>query len=150
MKIVKRWNMYYVRHQIDPATLHRSHVFSTILQKLGYPAIGQAISNADLGFLGVTPRNPNLKPGKGSEYDAVRYAEGEYAYTQIVVTQRYCLRCGRFEVERHTLELREPGNVITVGKLDVCSHCHPDHWLFTSHMPSQVKWRKQRERNMQL
>ena len=146
-----RWRRYWVRHPLrDPAIEHRSQVFATLLIKMGYgQGIAGAVSNADLGPLGGAPRNPNLATGK-KEYSSVRYAEQQYSYTTIVVTHRYCPRCGRYTQEKHSMELydAEHGEQYKVGHLKVCSHCDREHWMFVSRMPTSVAMRHQRARSV--
>lgn len=146
-----RWRRYWVRHPLpDPGIEHRSQVFATLLTKFGYGrGIAHAVSEAGLGFLGGAPRNPNLATGK-KEYSSVRYAEQQYSYTTIVVTHRYCPRCGRYTQEKHSMELydAEHSEQYKVGHLKVCSHCDREHWMFTSRMPTSVAMRQMRARSV--
>jgi hypothetical protein len=119
------------------------------LTKFGYgQGIADAVSNAGIGFLGGAPRNPDLSTGK-PEYSTVRYAEKQYNYTTVVVTHRYCPRCGHFSEEKHTLELvnSEENQRTKVGHVRACAYCDKDHWLFVSHMPSSVAMRTMRARS---
>lgn len=113
---------------------HRSQVFSKLLTKLGYSNIASAISSADIGILGGAPRNPDLKPGKGSESSYVRYAEGQYSYTMIQLqTELLCRVCGKWQVEYHKFELHHAEDgVKTLGFVRMCRQCQKDSWLFTS------------------
>ena len=145
------WRRYWVRHPLpDEALQHRSQVFSTLLSKWGYgQGIADAVSNAGLGFLGGAPRNPDLS-GKGAAYSTVRYAEQQYNYATVVVTQSYCSRCGRYTSEKHSLELVDVENQerLKVGHLKKCKYCDRSHWLFVSHMPSSVSMRTMRARSV--
>jgi hypothetical protein len=105
--------------------------------------MGNAISEAGISFLGGAPRNPNLKPGKGSEYSTIRQAESLYAYTNVYTTRHYCSRCGRDTLERHSLELREPDQPIQIiGYVESCSSCDADSWMFVCHGPRTTAARK--------
>ena len=145
-----KWRKYLVQRPTpDPDLEHRSQVFAKLLLKFGYGrGIADAVSNAGLSFLGGAPRNPDLSTGK-PEYSTIRYAEKQYSYTTIVVTHRYCPRCGRFSEEKYSLELVNMNDEhVKVGHVRVCSHCDKEHWMFVSRMPGSVAMRQMRARSV--
>lgn len=148
---MKTWHRYWVRRPLpDRSIEHRSQVFAHLLARFGFgQGIANAVSEAGLGFLGGAPRNPNLATGR-KEYSHVRYAEQQYSYTTIVVTHRYCPRCGRYTQEKHSMELYDAdlNQQYKVGHLRVCSHCDREHWMFVSHMPKSVAMRQMRARTV--
>ena len=129
----------------------RTRAFSAALEGAGYPRIAIAVANADLGFLGGAPVNPNLKPGQGPDYSTVRHAEGLYTFTMIHIAQVTCRKCHRvLEAERHDFTVHhEHHGIETIGHVIVCHHCEPDSPLFGfSHMPRAIARRKMLAKNV--
>jgi hypothetical protein len=145
-----RWRRYWVhRPEPDPALQHRSQVFARVLSSFGFgQGIAHAVSNSDIGFLGGAPRNPDLS-AKGRAYSTVRYAEQEYAYTVVVVSNHYCPRCGRYTVEKHSMELRDSRRpAVKIGHVKKCNHCDRESWLFSSQMGRARTMRAMREKSV--
>jgi hypothetical protein len=110
-------------------------------------SVGEAISDAGLGVLGGPPRNPNLKPGKGSDFSTVRQAEYAYPRTNVQVDVDLCPVCGLNKLETHTIQnvgVEEDYGV--VGSVRMCAECSKESWLFKSHMPSTVAARERDKR----
>lgn len=105
-------------------------------------AIDGVLSGSGLGTGRFVP------PPSGAESSVVRYAEGQYAYARISVSQRgLCASCGFDAIQTHRLQLvRASGVLVEVGSLAVCANCEPDSFLFTSHMPTVVRGRRMRAR----
>src|SRR6188474_3148643 len=144
---LRRGRRYWVTYPPpDPALFRRSTVFADLRKRFGLPvasAMGDAISAAGLSFLGGAPRNPNLKVAEGSDYSTVKYAESLYAYTMVITEKHYCPRCGRYTLERHQLELRDPDKPYkNLGYVESCSHCDAENWMFKVHGPRTEAARK--------
>lgn len=101
-------------------------------------SIGEAMVNADLGFLGAPAKNPNLMPGEGPDFSTVRYAEGQYAYTNITKTASLCGRCGRKALLTFGIDyIAESGSHTNMGSVSACRICDKDHWLITKHLHTE-------------
>jgi hypothetical protein len=128
---------------------HRSTALTAIRQcfrPLG--SIADATSHSAAGALfGGAPRNPPLKV-RGTQAEAVRYAEGRYAYTAVRVDLAVCRICGMRLEEAHRLILvAADGGRTQVGSVRRCRACAKDSWLFESHMPTT---RAARERDQRV
>lgn len=113
-----------------------SSVFQRIRRMLGATA-ADVLSSADIpsSITGAPGRNPNLRPGEGSDH-AYHLLSETVAHTEIVVTDVDCPACGGV-MERHTLLVRSSDQVTEeTGRATVCHSCSPSHWLFESNMPS--------------
>lgn len=104
----------------------------------------RAIAQADLpSFLSGPPHNPNLKPGKGSDYSSYRDVERLYAHTAIEVRVRRCRVCGKRAEETHILgAVAENGDRRFWGQVTMCRNCQKDSWLFVCHSPRAIAGRK--------
>src|SRR6266545_3892453 len=82
---------------------HSSNSFARIRRRLSsFGRLADAVSQAELGPYGGTPRNPRLKIG-GKAYSVVRYAEHGISHTAVSVDLERCRRCGALLVETHRL-----------------------------------------------
>lgn len=129
----------------EPIQEHRSRVFATFLAKFGYSGIAGAVSGADIGILGGAPRNPNLKPGQGSDSSYVRHAEGQYTFTMVHVQDHpgYCPQCGSWAYESAELTVHhEVRGLERVGNVKACRKCQSESWMFVSHMPHAIAARE--------
>jgi hypothetical protein len=122
---------------------HRSDNFARMrrrLKQLGL--VGDAVSNAEMGPFGGSPRKPQLKIG-GKAYAVVRYVEHRISYTTISVELDRCPRCGSPLAERHRLVRVGPeGGRTIVGVIRACRRCDATSWLFRSRMPASRRGRR--------
>ncbi len=116
---------------------HSSETFQRLRRRarmLGM--VSDAVSSAELGPFGGSPRNPRLRIG-GKAYGVVRYARHQITYTTIYVDLDRCRRCGRPLVEVHRMLMLHGDTVRRrVGEVRMCRHCHAGSWLFYSRMPT--------------
>ena len=97
--------------------------------------MGEAMVDSGLSFLGNAPRNPNLMPGEGPEYSTIKYAEGEYAYTNVAKSTSRCERCSRRRMITFNVEfVVDNGQHLLLGNVAACKVCDRDHWIFTQHV----------------
>lgn len=108
---------------------HRSRTF-----KHRRSALGQAISQAEIGPFGGAPRNPDLTKGFKA-YSIIRNAYRQVSYTEIRVTTSYCRICGTRSLELHRLFAYsgESDRQVTFGHVKMCRKCNEGSWLFTAH-----------------
>lgn len=121
------------RNEADEQWLaeHRSKFF-----KRRRSALGQAVSQAEIGPFGGAPRNPDLTKGFKA-YSTIRNAYKQASYTEIRVTTSYCRTCGTRSLQLHRLSayVGESDRQATFGQLEMCSKCDEGSWLFTVHGP---------------
>ena len=122
---------------------HRSANFERPRRRLRLlGGMAEAMSNAELGPLGGTPRRPRLKIG-GRTYAVVRYTTHHIAYTTIQVDPGLCRRCGQQLVEVHRIVYARGADArLTVGTVRTCRRCQADSWMFLSRMPSVNRARR--------
>jgi hypothetical protein len=120
---------------------HRSEAMRRVRRRFSRIRIADAFSHAELGPFGGTPRNPELRVAP-SRYSVVRHVVAVYAYTSIRVMLEFCSACGRpMQEAHHATTVRDDGVRVSLGAVRRCRSCHPDSWLFRSHMPSVAKAR---------
>jgi hypothetical protein len=122
---------------------HRSANFQRLRRRVRLlGGLADAMSNAELGPFGGTPRQPRLKIG-GKTYAVVRYTTHHIAYTTIHVDPGQCRRCGQQLVEVHrVVYARGEDARTTVGTVRTCRRCQADSWLFLSRMPTVTRARR--------
>jgi hypothetical protein len=121
---------------------HSSDTFQRLRRRARlFAGLGEAMSNAELGPFGGTPRRPVLKIG-GRAYSFVRYADHHLTYTTIQVEPDTCRHCGRELAERHRVEYVRGDTRESVAVVRMCRACHAGAWLFHSHMPSTARARR--------
>jgi hypothetical protein len=129
---------------------HRSASFERLRQRLSrLGMLSDAVSNAELGPYGGSPRKPQLKIG-GKAYSVVRHVENLISYTTIAVEPDRCRYCGHHLAERHRLvQVAPSGRPVTVGVVQACRRCAGGSWLFHSRMPTIIRGRR-RDRKVVL
>ena len=122
---------------------HRSDSFARFRRRLArFGVLGDAVSQAELGPYGGTPRKPQLKIG-GRDYSVVRYVEHRISHTTISVDLQHCRRCGHLLVEVHRVVfVSSAGSRRAVGAVRVCRQCQAGSWLFHSRMPATRRARR--------
>ncbi len=122
---------------------HSSNSFARIRRRLSsFGRLADAVSQAELGPYGGTPRNPRLKIG-GKAYSVVRYAEHGISHTAVSVDLERCRRCGALLVETHRLiQVDHHGVRVVIGAAGMCRRCQAEAWLFHSRMPATTRARR--------